>query len=712
MISKFWPVLTCLLCGTSAAFAAPLTLDNGKLLLEFDEATGGLTRIQRDGAAQGFIRGAAEKPLLWQLVLRNSTGEEHVIDNTQAGPPSIEKGPEMNVKSLTETATPTLELSTTTLHWNDVDLPGETDTLDVSVACQFFADSDTALLRLRVDNTSTKYGLWLLHFPIIAPLGDAKSTNIAVGRGTWGMLYPAPQERLSGEYPANNWPMQFLLALEGGEGLYLAAHDAQAMYKKFEVQTGADLRIIQRAVDMGVPGNDWTAPYPYAVGVYQGDWMDGCKRFRTWAEGAAPWLRKGPLAKRKDVPERMRRVCAWLLGGGTREDAVPKVKQFAEAIGAPVGVHWYNWHEIPFDTYYPNYFPTKPGFAEGVKELTDAGIVVMPYINARLWDTQNENFAEAKPHSAKNEKGEVTIEEYGSGAKLAVMCPNQHFWQHTIEDIVRRLGQECGVNAVYLDQIASAPPRVCFDASHGHPLGSGSWWVDGYRQMLGPIKNFCTSGGRQIGLTTENDADAYMDNVDAHLIWTPRSQDDIPMMTAVYSGHSLYFASNRTFFTDDGYALCQARDFTWGAQLGWDGVDILAPEHAAKLEILGRLARLREKLLEFFVYGELLEVLPVPSDVPTLTGTWNTPKGDAPVTLPAVHATLWRARDGRVALIAANAAPEAQTIGVTLPADLLKDSSWQVRQLNGAPTELPSLSASTLQVTISPRDGNAIILSP
>ena len=109
--------------------------------------------------------------------------------------------------------------------------------------------------------------------------------------------------------------------------------------------------------------------------------------------------------------------------------------------------------------------------------------------------------------------------------------------------------------------------------------------------MLTPIKKWCTADGRQVALTTENDAEPYMDNVDGHLIWTPRDDHEIPMTTAVYGGYTLYFASNHAFgFGDASYCLCQARDFTWGSQLGWDDVNILEPEHAAKLEFLSRLA--------------------------------------------------------------------------------------------------------------------------
>ncbi len=661
--------MSSLLLALLALLGAPsgddaLLIQGQGLTLGFSAQTGGLRTVQGPGPAHPFIRNAAEAPLLWRLVLKDGHGDRAItMDNTKAGPPAV-----------------TREAGKLTMAWKDVALPKDAGTLDVRVECTLPEKSDAAELRLYATSNCADRGLWEVQFPVIAPVCEKGSADVAVGRGTWGALYEKAEEEISGEYPSGNFPMQLMLVQEGGNGLYLAAQDAAAMFKEFELYPGGEFHVSTRAVDMGVPGNRYEAPYPFVLAAYRGGWMDGCKRYRAWAVKDAPWTRKGPLAQRTDVPEGIKHVCAWLLGGGSAAEAVPQIGQFAGAVGAPVGVHWYNWHEIPFDTHYPDYFPTKPGFAEGVAALKKEGIVVMPYINARLWDTGNEDFAAAKPASTKDEDGDVTIEEYGSGAKLAVMCPTQALWQKKVEEIIHRLGEECGVNAVYMDQIASAPPRVCFDKAHGHALGSGDWWVSGYRTLLTPIKEWCAEPSRSIGLTTENDAECYMDNVDGLLIWTPRSENDIPMNMAVYSGYTLYFASNRAFaFGDEGYCLCQARDFTWGAQLGWDGPEILQPQHIDKLMFLSRLARLRAKALNYVVYGELLEVLRPVNEVPKITGKWNTPKGDAPVTLPAAHAALWRGQDGSLAVLMANADKEARQFVFHFDADrvtAVSGESW------------------------------------
>ncbi|OHB79208.1 MAG: hypothetical protein A2W31_00165 [Planctomycetes bacterium RBG_16_64_10] len=675
-------------------------LASDHLAVTFSPETGGIVSVRSLRSNHEFVRPAAKKPLLWRLVLRGRDRTEMVLDNTRVGPPEFES-----------------KIGSLALHWQGVELPGSAGTLTVRVTCELAREDDTARLRLWVQNDSSAFGLWDVQFPVIAPLVRSEESQIAMGRGSWGVLYANSGTRITGVYPSHSLPMQFALLQQGKNGLYLATHDPKALFKEFTFEPSCEFYVNTHAMDMGVTGSDWEAPYPFALGVYQGDWMTGCKRYRHWALEAAPWTRKGPLGKREDVPESLKNVCAWVIGNGATAEVVPAVELFAEAIGAPVGVHWYNWHKIPFDWEYPNYFPPKPGFAEGVLELKQRGIVVMPYINARLWDIATANFAEAKAHCVKDDQQEVTIERYGKSADLAPMCPTQPFWQNKVAEIIRRLGDECGVNAVYLDQIASAPPRLCFDANHGHPLGSGSWWVDGYRQMLDPIKKWATSDGRQMGLTTENNAEPYMDNLDGFLIWTPRSDQEIPMNSAVYSGYTLYFASNRAFEHGDvSYCLCQARDFVWGTQLGWDGTAIVEPQHKAKLAFLGRLARLRAAARDYLVCGELLEVLEPTNEVPNLSGTWNTPDGDGPVTLKAVHGALWRGLDGSAGVLLANADTDAHVFSFTIDTKrhgLGSSAEWVLRQV-GAENQTRISSQDNGQVShmvdVPGRDGLCLVL--
>src|SRR5690606_17858885 len=123
--------------------------------------------------------------------------------------------------------------------------------------------------------------------------------------------------------------------------------------------------------------------------LLRGDWFDAAVIYRDWARANAKWYPPLGPDGRDDTPPWMRELSVWVLTGGPPEQVVPDVEQFTKAIGIPVGLHWYNWHEIPFDNDYPHYFPTKQGFADAVAKLQEGGVYVMPYINGRLWDTRD-----------------------------------------------------------------------------------------------------------------------------------------------------------------------------------------------------------------------------------------------------------------------------------------------------------------------------------
>jgi hypothetical protein len=61
---------------------------------------------------------------------------------------------------------------------------------------------------------------------------------------------------------------------------------------------------------------------------------------------------------------------------------------------------------------------------------------------------------------------------------------------------------------------AAASPNNCWDVSHGHDLGGGWAWVDGYRKM---IKKARESLDERHVLITEGNTEAFMDIFDVYL---------------------------------------------------------------------------------------------------------------------------------------------------------------------------------------------------
>src|SRR5690606_8626833 len=113
-------------------------------------------------------------------------------------------------------------------------------------------------------------------------------------------------------------------------------------------------------------------------------------------------------------------------------------------------------------------------------------------INGRLWDINARSWTErnAERYAVKHSAERVAprqlvpyLEDYGSGQKLSPMCIATSFWRETLVELCRRIVHELGCDGVYLDQIAAEKAELCCNREHGHPLGGGGWWLDGYRQL-------------------------------------------------------------------------------------------------------------------------------------------------------------------------------------------------------------------------------------
>ncbi len=598
-----------------------------------------------------------ENPLIWRIILSRMGKDNLTIDNTV---PSLKNIQRRRTKSGLECQ----------LTWRNINIGEEKGVLDISVTVELSDDSPLSLWRISVNNRSKVYGLWEIHFPLFSPLGEPKEVDVAVPRSNWGLLYRKWEGNVSGYYPSCDWPMQFVSLNKRDSGLYLACYDPQAWTKSFSYKPGSQFYFNVWAENMGIAGSDFHS-FPFAIGVFQGNWIKACKLYREWAIRNAPWTKKGPLTKRKDTPEIIKNLGLWMLGGGTKEEVIPPMLKAKEFFQVPIGIHWYNWHQIGFDTEYPNYFPYKPGFPQGVKELTNRGIIAMPYINGRLWDSSLDSFKnEAIVWATKNSAGEPYIEVYNPQVKHAVMCPYTTFWQNKVNGIVERLIKECGVNAIYIDQIGAAGSVLCFDKNHTHPIGGGGYWVSGYRELLKKVKEKCAGG---VAITTENNAEPYMDGVDAFLIWNPRHPDEIPMMTTVYSGYTIYFSSPTHGYSDTiSFAMLQGRDFLWGCQLGWMGFELLSPEHKEKAEFLRTLAKYRMVSLKYLIYGELLGEIEPLNEIPKVKGTWfQWGGGTFTAELPAVMGTYWKGADGTIGALIVNVSDREQAFSFSLPRNFL-----------------------------------------
>ncbi len=653
---------------TIPAFAAEqgkdeIRLTNGTIGVGFvaDKARLRLSAVY-NGITQSEMLSAQGDLALWEVEFRNAEGEAFVLTPLNAGREATFKcevapdGSSAELRVLTEGAPVGDDRATA-----DVEA-----TVRMAGKGAEAATQGLSLWRIKVVNRSDAWGVWEVRFPQIQPAGEGGVMAYPSG---WGVSMPVSSVFNFGAiYPSGSCAMQFGSFNAGAGGLYYAAHDGGARTKKLAFSSkgdgGSDMRMSlgQYPEGMGTPGKNYEQPFDAVIGVYRGGWFEASKIYRAWAL-KQKWCSKGRIADRRDVAEPIKKVALWAMSGGEAAKTIPGLTGFKERFGVPLATHWYNWHMIPFDHTYPEYFPPKPGFKEGVETAKKAGVLVMPYINGRLWDVEIPSFPrEAMRYATRDAKGSAYIEQYGSKRMLAPMCPWTKFWQDKVGEIVWRLVDEFGVNGVYTDQVAAAAPRFCMDATHGHPLGGGEWWVQGYDKMLEPMRARMKAKHPDSFLTTESNAEPYIQHYDAYLMCNSTQGNLIPLFTSVYSDMILTFG-RYTFESDaqdeNAFYMKEGELFIFGGQLGWLGYFPADEKYKAHGDYLKALSECRERAQKWMALGEMLRPLEYKGEMPSVAGQWTVWRAKQRVELPAVMNSVWRAPDGTIGIALTNMSAKA-----------------------------------------------------
>jgi hypothetical protein len=525
---------------------------------------------------------------------------------------------------------------------------------------------------LQVANDSPQWGLWHVVFPQIAirDLGEGGRVFLPVTAGIELANLWSKADKKGGTYPSGWTCMQYVAAYNKAArtGLYVGVHDPYGSTKDIlaegqPAKHAVAFRFDHPVPNMGKAGAGFDLPGEARWQLLRGDWFDAAQIYRSWvSQNAKWWPILGPEG-REDTPKWMRELPAWVMTGGPASVCVPRVKALAQALSTPVGFHWYNWHQIPFDNDYPHYFPPTDGFREGVAELKTAGVYPMPYINGRLWDTRDKGAEDweftrvAQAAATKDDAGKPYTESYGSketdgsSVKLAAMCPATSLWQNQVRDIVIRLFNECGVSGVYIDQIAAAGPRLCFDASHGHDLGGGHWWTEGYWTMLSAIRSAKPADGM---ITTECNAEPYIKWFDGYLTWHWQEQNMVPAFSAVYGGAIQMFgrAYRGGASQDLANRMKAGQQLVFGEQIGWFGPEVIDRPDSGKFLRDG--IQLRWQLKEYFYRGHMARPPKLTGKIPTVTADWQW-HGEWPITTEAIMTGAWRLpKENKVVLLFAN----------------------------------------------------------
>jgi hypothetical protein len=593
------------------------------------------------------------------------------------------------------------------LHWSD---PKDEALKGLKVTATATAEPSANAWhwQLSVRNGSPGWSVWRVVFPQVAVADLGKGSAVFFPRGPGEVQRDVGQRSFTyhGDYPGAWCAMPFMAAYRQGEnpaGLYLAIQDAWGSTKSLGLESDPAAHAVRLsfehpAPDMGKAGNDFELSGEAVWRLLRGDWFDAAQMYRDWVSREARWWPRLTKEGRSDTPVWMRYLNAWAMTGGGPDECLGPVMDFKNYLGLPIGFHWYNWHLIPFDNDYPHYFPAKPGFAQGVAELQKNDVFVMPYINGRLWDTRDrggEDFEFSRlalAAATKGEDGRPYVETYGSKesdggpVQLAAMCPSAPLWQKTIRDLVLKLTRESGVSAVYIDQVAAAAPTLCLDPAHGHPLGGGHWWTEGYWRMLDSIRGDLPAN---TALTTECNGEPFIRWFDGYLTWHWQYDGQVPAFPAVYGGAVQMFgrAYRQGATKDLALRMKAGQQLVFGEQLGWIDPGLVKEKDNA--EFFRGLVRLRDRVRRYFTAGRMARPPRVPEGLPTVRADWQW-SGEWQVTTDAVMSGAWTLLDeNKMVLIFVNVSDKSIPFKLFFDARAygLLPGSYSVRKFTEGPGE-------------------------
>ena len=555
-----------------------------------------------------------------------------------------------------------------------------------------------------------------ISFPeITVPRTDG--TRLLSPRQTGELRLPKWKELKPGAAVVSRGPMfvgfHFIAALDGQVGGWYVDQrgDARLRACRFVFANGTEPLTLRMETHYIPPATEELRkagglPFGGMIRPFRGDWYRAAAFYRDWA-GTQDWFRK---AKARDFG-RLRDIALWMWNRGRSTEVAPQAEKFMADTGLPVGLDWYWWHEIPYDTAYPFFWPPREPVADfraTVARLRAKGAYVQTYTNGMLWDRTDRRWTEDGEREVlrlRDGKPKTQVFNVFTKADTAWMCGNAPVFQKKLREVERELAAS-GLDGVYMDMIANCGFCDCWAGDHGHPRGGGRAVADGYRRLLEDVK--ADNPGLQI--SSEEEGEPFLELVDSLIVLyacyerlgcgvAPEIEYP-PVFEAIYHGTVAMYGS---YSLIDGVTPW---DEKWGTrppidEAKWAGrfpdqfacefargvvhgiqpcvhkvlMDHLTdPKWATEWKFTTDTARFYHAHREFLFDGEMLDPGRMTCDSApvdffirgcyTKEEKFRTCRQEA---LPTVFHSVWKAPDGRIAAVVVNRTRQERAYALTTP---------------------------------------------
>ena len=556
-----------------------------------------------------------------------------------------------------------------------------------------------------------------VHFPQFPAIRPQVDECLAVP--VWmGQLATNPRSLFAGNGKRLEWEYPGLTALQclafyrrNGPGLYFSCDDTASFRKCFALwgSDGGQLNYELVHLPENREADTYSLPYHAIIGCFEGDWFTAAEQYRFWATNQV-WAQESRLASGR-TPKWAVDTGMWVWNRGRSGGVLDPALALQKQLGLPVSVFWHWWHGCAYDTGFPEYLPPR----EGVESFTNAlarahqqDVRAIVYMNQRLWGMKTESWKQerAESYAVKASDGTVHPEVYNTFSKLpcASMCMGTQFWRDKYASLAELALQELGVDGIYMDQACSS--LACYDPNHGHPLGGGRYWMEGFRLLASEIRSR-SAESNQVVLAGEGCGEGWLPYLDLMLslqvsrersaatndCWLP-----IPFFQAVYHPYCILYGNYSSLtlppydelwptnfapaeplrLLDRKYSrqflLEQARAWVWGQQpTVANFLSSQIQERSEETDYMMQLAGLRRRSLKYLQSGVLLRPLElkVPDALMPMSrlsiyagqqGAVKSFKRRYPLALGAA----WRAPDRDVGVALASIASQPLTVRLVL----------------------------------------------
>ena len=365
--------------------------------------------------------------------------------------------------------------------------------------------------------------------------------------------------------------------------LYVARYDKDMRYCFLSVRHRIHDTNLTFAIDhfpMAVEGERLELPSS-VVGVLDGDWRDGAKTYRRWADASffkAPVI--DPWVKNLTGFQRIIMRSQYGLDYYTAKD-LPEIYK----AGAKYGIHTiflFAWWKAGMDRDYPYYEEAYPGafkdLADNIKKVQEMGGRVILECNCHFLDPQVDYYEKfgkevqildingdpLAKYFVYNGRGELREK---LGQKLFYLaCTGSRRWRDQLMDQIRLL-DGMGADCLFADCFGFCPYQPCFNEAHDHGRRVDQEWMY-HRMFFGEASRLAYDHGRAFATEGVTDiAGVYTQFMHGNIAADFKIKtDDYPQMFA-YTFPELIFTERNIYSSEGRFDRQLKNALTMGARL-------------------------------------------------------------------------------------------------------------------------------------------------